>query len=197
MPLVLPQLLIVFLGGLAALSWQVLWQQDLALALGVSERGAAVTVAAVMSGMALGAWRAGRRWQRATPRNPWVLYGCLEVLVGVLAWLPALLLGPLQHVDAVVFRVAPSLATPFHALALAFTVGPSCVAMGATFPVIAIIAGRSSWSVSRFYAVNAAGAASGAMVAALILVPMLGRTGAAWAPPPRSAAWARPGWSRC
>src|SRR5207249_4260989 len=41
---------ILLAAGVAALSWQVLWQLDLALALGVSAKGAALTIATAMAG---------------------------------------------------------------------------------------------------------------------------------------------------
>lgn len=47
--------LVFFLGGAASLAWQILWHLDLSLALGVSAQGAALTLAAVMVGLGLGA----------------------------------------------------------------------------------------------------------------------------------------------
>ncbi len=56
--------LLVFASGLAALSWEVLWQHYASLALGVSAIGTALTLAVTMGGMTLGAMWAARRLER-------------------------------------------------------------------------------------------------------------------------------------
>ncbi len=172
-------LVLCFLGGFAALSWQVLWQLDLTLALGVSAKSTALTVATVMAGMTTGALWAGRRLQKRPSVNPWLLYGLLEILVGVFGSLPQWLRPFVESVDASVYQTVPFLATPFSLLALALTIGPSSIAMGATLPVIGLIAQRTDESLSRFYAANTAGAALGALAVAFWLMPSLGRTGSA------------------
>ncbi len=173
---ILPSL-VFFLGGVAALSWQVLWHLDLSLALGVSARGTALTIATVMTGMTLGALWSGKRLEAVPPKNPWLFYGILEVIVGSLAWLPQLLMPVIESGDAAVFRSVPFLASPFSALMLALTIGPSSFAMGATLPVIGILAKRTGALLSRFYAANTAGAAMGALAVAFFLMPHLGRNG--------------------
>jgi len=168
-----------FLGGFAALSWQVLWQLDLTLALGVSAKGTALTVATVMAGMTTGALWIGRRLDKWEGVNPWVLYGILELSVGLSGSLPHWL-GPfVENVDAGVYREFPFLATPFSLVALALTIGPSSFAMGATLPVIGLIAERTGLALSRFYAVNTAGAAFGAVAVAFWMMPNLGRSSSA------------------
>ncbi len=167
---------VFFVGGIAALAWQVLWQLDLALALGISAQGTALTVAVVMAGMTLGALWAGSRFDTNPPENPWLTYGLLEIAMGIFAWLPTLLLPLIESLDAYTYQSAPLLATPFFALVLALTLGPSSFAMGATLPVIGIIAEKSARSLSRFYAANTAGAAFGALLVAFVLIPNLGRT---------------------
>lgn len=169
--------LVFFVAGAAALSWQVLWHLDLSLALGVSARGTALTVATVMAGMTLGALWSGNRLEMSPSRNPWIFYGVLELLVGILAWLPQLLMPLIEGGDAAVYRSLPYLASPFSALMLALTIGPSSFAMGATLPVIGILARRSGTLLSRFYAINTAGAAVGSLVVAFFLLPAFGRTG--------------------
>ena len=62
--------LLAFLGGIAALSWELLWQHHTALALGISAQGTAITLAATMGGMALGAIVAGNTLQRRSVDRP-------------------------------------------------------------------------------------------------------------------------------
>src|SRR3954470_16345278 len=81
---------LVFVSGLAALSWEVLWQIRASLAIGVSAMGTAVTLAATMGGMTLGALLMGRALQRRTIAKPLRIYGMLEVIIGLagLVFLP-------------------------------------------------------------------------------------------------------------
>ena len=44
---------LVSFAGAAALSWEVLWQLEAALAIGVSAKGTAITLAASMGGMTI------------------------------------------------------------------------------------------------------------------------------------------------
>ena len=46
--------LLIFGSGVAALSWELLWQHHASLALGVSAKGTAITLATTMAGMAIG-----------------------------------------------------------------------------------------------------------------------------------------------
>ena len=59
---------IVTLGGVAALSWETVWNIRASLSFGVSAFGSALTLAATMGGMAAGSLAAGS-WLRAKRRN--------------------------------------------------------------------------------------------------------------------------------
>ena len=94
---------LVFVSGLAALSWEVLWQIRASLAIGVSAMGTAVTLAATMGGMTLGALTMGRALQRRAIARPLRVYGMLEVVVGLagLLFLPGFAL--LERIDGALF----------------------------------------------------------------------------------------------
>ena len=66
----MPLTLVFFTGG-AALCWQVLWQLDVSLSLGVSAQAAAFTIVVVMGGLACGALAGGLLGQRFLPTRPW------------------------------------------------------------------------------------------------------------------------------
>lgn len=169
----------LFLAGLAALSWQVLWHLDLSLALGVSAQGAALTVGTVMVGMMAGALWAGKRWNGEAMGNPWRTYAGLELCIGGLAWLPRLAMPGLEKLDAFVYATYPSAAAGVSVLSLALTLGPATFAMGASIPVFGLIGRRSGCRISGLYAANTLGAAVGSLLVALVLLPSLGRFGAA------------------
>ena len=65
-------------GGAAALSWESVWQLQASLAFGVSAAGTALTLAATMGGMTVGALLAGA-WlrRRGGATRPLRLYGAL------------------------------------------------------------------------------------------------------------------------
>lgn len=169
----------LFLAGLAALSWQVLWHLDLSLALGVSAQGAALTVGTVMVGMMAGALWAGKRWNADAMGNPWRTYAFLELSIGLLAWIPRLAMPVLEKLDAYVYASYPSMAALVSGISLALTLGPATFAMGASIPVFGLIARSNGSQISRLYAANTLGAAVGSLLVALILLPSLGRFGSA------------------
>ena len=70
-------------GGLAALSWEVLWQVKSSLAFGVSAFGTALTLAVTMAGMTIGSLGMGRFLRGRRIERPARLYGALELAIGV------------------------------------------------------------------------------------------------------------------
>jgi len=165
---------LVLVAGAAALSWELLWQMRAALALGVSAVGAALILATTMGGMALGSALAGRWVRRHPGLEPLRVYGALELLVG----LSGLLMLPgfevLEGLDAWIYGVAPGVAPAAHALGIAALLGPPTLAMGATLPVLGVMARQHNVPLSRLYALNTGGAALGVLAMAFGLLPALG-----------------------
>jgi len=170
----------VGVAGLAALSWEVLWQLEASLALGISARGTALTLATTMGGLALGSWLMGRRIRRCRTRDegtitrPLRIYAALEAVVGLtgLVLLPGLRL--VARLDAQAFTAGGVVASLVHLGGLACVLGPPAVAMGATIPMIALAARASGLPPSRLYALNTGGACGGVFVASFVLLPRLG-----------------------
>ena len=164
----------VTLGGMAALSWEVLWQTQVDLALGISALGTALTLAATMAGMTIGALSMGRRLQRQPSSDPLWLYGRLELVIGVsgMVMLPGF--GLLQALDTSLYPVSPQLAPIAHILGVLLLLGPPTLAMGATVPVFRLVADRHGASISRLYGLNTAGAAIGVLLLTFVLLPPLG-----------------------
>lgn len=171
--------LILFLGGAAALGWQVIWAHHLGVALGASARGVALTVATAMAGMTVGAILCARLLRRGgNPElSPILLYGALELLIGLCALLPGAAEGWIMSLDVAIHRRWPLAATPFSVLALVLTIGPATLAMGATVPVMGLLARQAGTPLSRLYAFNTAGAATGTLLVAFLLLPTWGLGG--------------------
>lgn len=170
---------VFFCGGAAALAWQVLWSHHLGLALGASARGVALTVATAMFGMTIGALVCGRFLSRVRRAHPILFYGILELGIGLSALLPGLTEKWIMAADASVHGQRPWLATPFTLFALALSIGPACVFMGATIPVMGLVARSLEAPLSRLYGWNTAGAATGALIVSFALIPSLGLRGSA------------------
>jgi spermidine synthase len=168
-------LALVFTAGVAALSWEAVWQIQACLSIGVSALGTAVVLASTMGGMAIGSlWMARRLARRPTTRALRV-YGGLELVIGVAG---ALLRAPgfaaLERFDGAHYSSNPALMPVFHLVGIAVLLSPQTIAMGATIPVFGCIARQHRLSLSTMYATNTAGAALGVFVATFVLLPYLG-----------------------
>ena len=173
--------LVFFLGGAASLAWQILWHLDLSLALGVSAQGAALTLAAVMVGLGLGALWAGRRWESLSDAEAWRMLAAMELAVAVLGWLPRGLDTGVELVEESLASWPPMAASLVEIVILGVVVGPACFCLGATMPLLGLISRTSGARVSVGYAANTFGAAFGALMSAQVLLPFLGRAGSALA----------------
>jgi len=162
------------LSGTASLIFQILWIKQLSLIVGVEAHAIAVAVSAFFLGLALGAWRLGRR--AATSARPLRFFAALE--------LGAAALG--VAVTAVLARAAPAFAAYDGILAwvlLFVVVGMTPLLMGATVPAMlrAVGGAAAARAGGTLYAANTAGAIAGALLPAFVLIPALGVSGTAWA----------------
>src|SRR5437764_6290227 len=73
--------LLFFFSGATGLVYELLWVRILYQAFGSTIHSITTVVAAYMGGLGLGAWFMGRRADRHP--NPALLYGILEVAIGV------------------------------------------------------------------------------------------------------------------
>src|SRR3989442_8988762 len=83
--------LLFFLSGATGLVYELLWVRVLYQTFGSTIQSVTTVVAAYMGGLGLGAWLLGRRADRS-PR-PAVLYGRLEIVIGVFGIISPLVLG--------------------------------------------------------------------------------------------------------
>ena len=164
-------------GGAAALSWESVWQLQASLAFGVSAAGTALTLAATMGGMTVGALLAGA-WlrRRGGATRPLRLYGALELSIGIAGALVLPGFRLLEVLDARVYAVLPAWAPAIHGLGMALLIAPASMAMGATVPVFQLVARAHGTAISALYASNTAGAALGVLALSFIALPRLGVT---------------------
>jgi spermidine synthase len=166
--------IMVFASGLAGLSWETLWQLQAALSLGVSARGAALTLVGTMGGMSLGAALAGRLLGRRSRFGHLRTYALLELVIG----LAGLVLFPGFHqieiLSSAAWRYSPALASLLHLVGILVLLGPPAMAMGATIPVFGELARSRRMSLATLYGLNTAGATAGVLLISFLILPEMG-----------------------
>jgi spermidine synthase len=168
---ILPSLLLLFVGsGMAALIYEVVWQQLLQLVIGSSTVSLGILLATFMGGMCAGSLCAPRlvSWRR----HPLRVYAVLEAAIGT----AGLVLLAVMPMITRVYVAAGDLGTAgviVRAAVAGICLVPPTGAMGATLPVIARwIDGKAdarAW-LGFFYAGNLAGAVLGCTAAGFYLL---------------------------
>jgi spermidine synthase len=174
-------LAIFVLSGAAGLIYEVVWSRQLVLVFGNTTQAVSAILTGFFGGMAIGSFVGGRLADRV--RSPLRLYGVIELLLVVVVLATPITFRLLHEVYRGVY---PSLeGTPFLALvrfALALlALGPATVLMGATLPSLTrhlMGDGQLSAAFGRLYAANTIGAILGTIAAGLVLIEVLGLTGA-------------------
>ena len=168
---------LLFCSGAAGLVYQVLWVKQLSLVVGVEVYAVTIAISAFFAGLALGALVFGRYADRIA--RPVLLYAALEALVALLG-LGATLAFPWA---AQAFARLEGTAG-LWAWCLPFAmVGVPALFMGGTLPVMVRALGGGDdelgQDAGRLYAANTAGAIAGTLLAAFLLIPLLGVRGSA------------------
>jgi spermidine synthase len=163
--------LLVFCGGLAALTWEILWLHHAALALGASAEASALVFSSLMLGFSLGSWAISRVEARLGALPGLKTYALLELCIGISGLYLGALFAFVARLDSQLFRWNPELAPFFHPLGIFAALGIPALAMGASVPVFRKLPGNS---LARLYACNTAGAGVGVVVATFLLIPEFG-----------------------
>ena len=172
-------LALFFFSGATALVYEVVWAKFLSQMFGSTIYAQTVVLAVFMGGLALGNRIFGRWADRS--REPVAVYGCLEIAIGIYAFLfPALDRGA----DAIFVGLGSPIVERTGlllglkgVLSVGLLLGPT-ILMGGTLPLLAawlqrcqLDPGRRS---ARFYSVNSLGAVLGAGLAGFWLVQSYG-----------------------
>ena len=170
-------------SGMAGIVNQVAWQRGLKVFLGGSETLSSMTVVLVFL-LGLGAGAALASGWAARSKNPMRALAGLELsLVAANALVALLLALDLSETVYAVQRLAVAAGVPLrglYALGAALVLLPPTLLMGATLPVASEAAQRQLGASDRrlvpvLFFINTAGAAGGALVASLWLLPWHGQ----------------------
>ncbi|HKP57879.1 MAG TPA: fused MFS/spermidine synthase [Polyangiales bacterium] len=170
-------------SGFAGLIYESVWSHYLKLVLGHAAYAQTFVLAIFMGGMALGAWAASR-WTRGM-RDPLRTYAWIEAILALCAlvfhrsfesiagWLQETLVPSLDSAAAILvckWSVCAAL------------IGPACVLLGMTFPLLSVglmrlSPARSGATLSTLYFTNSLGAVAGALSSGFVLIPAIGLPG--------------------
>jgi spermidine synthase/MFS family permease len=167
---------LLFVSGLCALVYQTVWMRELRLVFGTSTLAAAAVLAIFMAGLGSGAAVLGRKSDAHS--HPLRLYGLLEIGIALAAALTPLLIDFVR-----VAYVASGGSVALRFVLAVLVLGLPTFLMGGTLPAAArSIAGDSGRrSVALLYAMNTAGAVTGAVMAGFILLERYGNRGTLFA----------------
>lgn len=168
------------LSGAAGLVYEQIWIRQLYQHFGSSIHSITTVVAAYMGGLGLGALVMGRRADRHA--NPAVLYGILEVAIGVFGLLSPFILDAVGNGYLAFARVAqPGLwvATALKFLFAFVVLLVPTFLMGGTLPILtqAFAAGRPEAyrrELALFYGLNTIGAVAGCALGGYVLIEHVG-----------------------
>jgi spermidine synthase len=175
--------LIFVLSGAAGLIYEVVWARQLVLVFGNTTQAVSAILTGFFGGMAIGSVVGGRIADRV--RSPLRLYGLLEIaLVAVVIATPVTftLIHEIYRGAYGGLEGSPTaLALVRFVLAL-LALAPATVMMGATLPALTRHLSRGkdhlSAAFGRLYAMNTLGAIAGTLASGLVLIEVLGLTGA-------------------
>jgi spermidine synthase len=179
-----PTVALFVASGAAGLVDQVCFSKYLSYVVGSTAYAVSAVLAAFMTGLALGAYLGGKWASRI--RRPLLVYGVLEVVVALAVVVTPLEFDALTSLYASLARQAPDSVALLSALrwfvALAIVIVPT-TAMGATLPILtrALPAATREPKLGALYAANTSGGATGALLAAYVVLPLLGLDGTLFA----------------
>jgi spermidine synthase len=175
-----PWIYFLFLfSGVASLIYQVVWVRMLTLVFGHTIYSVSIVLSAFMAGLGLGSYLWGRTIDKTG--KPLLIYGKIEILIGISAALLSVLLSNFSPIYAWLHQWLPDLlflAVIIKAV-LAFTlVLIPTLFMGATLPVMckyfATEETKLGQQVGYLYSINTLGAAAGCLFAGYFLIGFFG-----------------------
>jgi spermidine synthase len=174
-----PILVLFLFSGATSLAYEVVWTRLLVRTFGATSFAVSTVLAAFMAGLALGSYLFGRLIDRRG--NPILVYGLLELGIGVFALVFPFLLGALTPVYRSIY---PGLHERFYLISLvrfllsfSMLLVPATL-MGGTLPVLSRYVTRSlknlTLRVGWLYSINTFGAVAGTFGTGFVLLPALG-----------------------
>ncbi len=106
--------------------------------------------------------------------RPIRIYAVLECIIGIAGLCLGTAFAVVERLDTWAWQATPDNAPLVHFLGIILTLGVPTICMGATLPVLGLMARQSNLSLAILYGFNTLGAAAGALLAAFVLIPFFG-----------------------
>ncbi len=182
------------LSGMCALIYQLVWTRWLGLIVGNFATATATVITAFMGGLALGNWRLARLAAGRTPRAALRLYAGLEAGLAALAALSPILFSSSFPASALLAGLTGGWGGRAFVSLLALL--PPTILMGGTLPaMVQALSAAAPRALGPLYALNTLGGALGPLLAAFILMPVLGLKATVWLAALLNAAVALTAWT--
>lgn len=169
-------------SGVCGLIYEVLWCRHLGLLFGNTVESMSAVLTAFMSGLALGSYVGGRVCDRL--KRPMMVYGILEILIGLYCALLPWALGPESPILPLYRSLygeaggGTGLSIARFVISFVLLLIPTTF-MGATLPILSQYLVRSKAfigkTVGALYAINTFGAVVGAAMTGFLFLPLLGK----------------------
>jgi spermidine synthase len=180
-----------FLSGISGLVYQVIWVRQFGNLFGNTVQSAACVTSIFMLGLGVGSWWIGGIGDKLFAREKRAAlmgYAASEMVIGALGMIIALVLPNTEALSSMIteYSVAPNgwSHPSFGSIAARYLLAlvllaPITTIMGGTLTLLAryVVAndlGQAGWRIGTLYGLNTAGAAVGALLTDLALVPSLG-----------------------
>lgn len=178
-------LAVFFISGACGLLYEVVWMKKLTIVFGGTALAISTTLAAFMSGLALGSFYFGRLVDRS--QHPLRIYAFLELGTGLFAFLMPLLLSLLDKLYVFIYQNITAdylwMSLARLVLSLLILLIPATL-MGGTLPVITRFLvrrfGELGSRAGQLYFINTLGAVAGTFATGFFLIVWLGINEAAY-----------------
>ncbi len=154
--------------------------RQLSLIFGVTAYAASTVLAAFMAGLALGSWLAGPLLARI--KRPLFAFGVAEIVIGASAIATPVALSLSSSLYAALYAAAPDsfvLQTGARLMSAFVVLLVPTMLMGLTLPLLSasplVKSAQASSGIGALYAVNTAGAVSGALLTGFVLIGAIGQ----------------------
>jgi spermidine synthase len=180
-PLLRPMLLVAMVTGLSSFIYEISWIRMLSMITGASTHAFELMLSAFILGLALGGLWLRQRIDRYA--DPLVALGVIQLLMGALALCSVLAYNPGMAVMLEVFKALRSNESGYllfnfssHAMAMVLML-PTTFMAGMTLPLITLVLYRNGGgesAIGKVYSFNTLGAILGIILAAMLLLPLVG-----------------------
>lgn len=171
--------LLFFLSGGTGLAYQVVWFKRFSHVWGSSSLAFAAVGGSFLFGLGLGAYLIGRFADRVARPLRW--YGVCELAIGILALVIPFEIAALVDASVSLYASIPEQPILRYGFQFAITllvIGPPCMLMGGTLPLLirqlTARDGSLDQATAWLYAINTFGAAAGCYLTGFHLLPALG-----------------------